>query len=205
MPPVWCWDRPVGPAAVARRVHTQRELSRLAARGDRPAFLPEVSMSAVSAVLGRRVQLKGLIGKRAMKCPYCDFYFMKNGSDLQRHIWAHEGEYCSRGPEHLPVLACGLCVECVGGSRGLGAPALGIDPAHRDACPPASHGRRCRSRLSCRRTDRSVHFFIALVAVGVKPTSVTPDLKSKCQGNRTGAVSHGGARRVAGAERVSAT
>lgn len=52
-------------------------------------------MSTISEVLGRRVQLKGLIGKRAMKCPYCDFYFMKNGSDLQRHIWAHEGEYCS--------------------------------------------------------------------------------------------------------------
>lgn len=49
-------------------------------------------MSTISEVLGRRVQLKGLIGKRAMKCPYCDFYFMKNGSDLQRHIWAHEGE-----------------------------------------------------------------------------------------------------------------
>lgn len=52
-------------------------------------------MSTISEVLGRRVQLKGLIGKRAMKCPYCDFYFMKNGSDLQRHIWAHEGEYSS--------------------------------------------------------------------------------------------------------------
>lgn len=53
-------------------------------------------MSTISEVLGRRVQLKGLIGKRAMKCPYCDFYFMKNGSDLQRHIWAHEGEHPPR-------------------------------------------------------------------------------------------------------------
>jgi len=49
-------------------------------------------MSTISEILGRRVQLKGLIGKRAVKCPYCDFYFMKNGSDLQRHIWAHEGK-----------------------------------------------------------------------------------------------------------------
>lgn len=48
-------------------------------------------MTTISEILGRRVQLKGLIGKRAVKCPYCDFYFMKNGSDLQRHIWAHEG------------------------------------------------------------------------------------------------------------------
>lgn len=58
-------------------------------------------MSTISEVLGRRVQLKGLIGKRAMKCPYCDFYFMKNGSDLQRHIWAHEGEYSSIKMEPL--------------------------------------------------------------------------------------------------------
>lgn len=57
-------------------------------------------MNTISEVLGRRVQLKGLIGKRAMKCPYCDFYFMKNGSDLQRHIWAHEGKL-SFHLEHL--------------------------------------------------------------------------------------------------------
>lgn len=56
------------------------------------AFLSEVSMTTISEILGRRVQLKGLIGKRAVKCPHCDFYFMKNGSDLQRHIWAHEGK-----------------------------------------------------------------------------------------------------------------
>ncbi|XP_066235661.1 zinc finger protein ZFAT [Saccopteryx leptura] len=71
---------------------------------------PEVSMSTISEVLGRRVQLKGLIGKRAMKCPYCDFYLMKNGSDLQRHIWAHEGvkpfkcslcEYATRSKSNL--------------------------------------------------------------------------------------------------------
>lgn len=48
-------------------------------------------MSTISEIVGRKVQLKGLIGKRAVKCPYCNFYFMKNGSDLQRHIWAHEG------------------------------------------------------------------------------------------------------------------
>ncbi|KAM8967779.1 zinc finger protein ZFAT [Pelodytes ibericus] len=52
---------------------------------------PDVSATLLSEVLGRKVQLKGLIGKRAVKCPYCDSCFMKNGSDLQRHIWAHEG------------------------------------------------------------------------------------------------------------------
>lgn len=52
---------------------------------------PDVSASLISEALGRKVQIKGLIGKRAAKCPYCDSYFMKNGSDLQRHIWAHEG------------------------------------------------------------------------------------------------------------------
>lgn len=50
-------------------------------------------MHTISKIVGRRVQLKGLIGKRAVKCPYCNFYYMKNGSDLQRHIWAHEGKW----------------------------------------------------------------------------------------------------------------
>ncbi|XP_049903546.1 zinc finger protein ZFAT-like isoform X2 [Epinephelus moara] len=37
------------------------------------------------------VQGKGLMVQRAEKCPYCDSYFLKNSSDFQRHIWAHEG------------------------------------------------------------------------------------------------------------------
>lgn len=78
-------------------------------------------MSTISEVLGRRVQLKGLIGKRAMKCPYCDFYFMKNGSDLQRHIWAHEGESALPG-RSLPCQDGALVAgcfprECAGASR----------------------------------------------------------------------------------------
>lgn len=104
----------MGPGAVTRLIHIQHELSPLAACDDHPAFFLEVSMSTISAVLGRRVQLKGLIGKRAMKCPYCDFYFMQNGSDLQRHIWAHEGEYSSRRAEHLRVPACVLRVSAPG-------------------------------------------------------------------------------------------
>ncbi|XP_068094152.1 zinc finger protein ZFAT isoform X2 [Hyperolius riggenbachi] len=71
---------------------------------------PDVSATLISEVLGRKVQIKGLIGKRAAKCPYCDSYFMKNGSDLQRHIWAHEGlkpfkctvcEYATRSKSNL--------------------------------------------------------------------------------------------------------
>lgn len=37
------------------------------------------------------VQGKGLMVKRAEKCPYCDSYFLKNSSDFQQHIWAHQG------------------------------------------------------------------------------------------------------------------
>ncbi|XP_068426739.1 zinc finger protein ZFAT isoform X3 [Clinocottus analis] len=36
-------------------------------------------------------QGKGLMVQRAEKCPYCDSYFLKNSSDFQRHIWAHQG------------------------------------------------------------------------------------------------------------------
>ncbi|XP_062914118.1 zinc finger protein ZFAT-like isoform X1 [Mobula hypostoma] len=63
-------------------------------------YHPEVPMSTISEILGKRVQLKGLIGKRAVKCPYCDCYFRKNGTDLQRHIWAHEG---------LKPFKCSIC------------------------------------------------------------------------------------------------
>lgn len=103
----------------------------LAASHAHPACLLEVSMSTISEVLGRRVQLKGLIGKRAMKCPYCDFYFMKNGSDLQRHIWAHEGELSSfRLQRPLSfVLACFLW-ECSRRKHVFKSPAVRIYSAH---------------------------------------------------------------------------
>ena len=81
-------------------------------------------MNTISEVLGRRVQLKGLIGKRAMKCPYCDFYFMKNGSDLQRHIWAHEGA-C---PSIRTELVCGFRAAC-GSSWGFPGGSVGKESA----------------------------------------------------------------------------
>lgn len=36
-------------------------------------------------------QAKSVMVKRAEKCSYCDSYFLKNSSDYQRHIWAHQG------------------------------------------------------------------------------------------------------------------
>ncbi|XP_072250709.1 zinc finger protein ZFAT isoform X2 [Leuresthes tenuis] len=56
------------------------------------------------------VRGKGLMVQRAEKCPYCDSYFLKNSSDFQQHIWAHQGlkpyvcsecDYTSRSRSNL--------------------------------------------------------------------------------------------------------
>ncbi|XP_066539989.1 zinc finger protein ZFAT-like isoform X2 [Hoplias malabaricus] len=52
---------------------------------------PDASWIMVSETLGIRVHVKGVIGKRASKCPYCECFFTRNGTDMQQHIWAHEG------------------------------------------------------------------------------------------------------------------
>uniref|UniRef100_A0A3B4F2M2 Zinc finger and AT-hook domain containing n=1 Tax=Pundamilia nyererei TaxID=303518 RepID=A0A3B4F2M2_9CICH len=46
------------------------------------------------------IQSKGLMVQRAEKCPYCDSYFLKNSSDFQQHIWAHQG---------LKPFVCNVC------------------------------------------------------------------------------------------------
>ncbi|XP_039661132.1 zinc finger protein ZFAT-like isoform X3 [Perca fluviatilis] len=53
------------------------------------------------------MQGKGLMVQRAEKCPYCDSYFLKNSSDFQRHIWAHQG---------LKPYVCSVC-DYAGRSR----------------------------------------------------------------------------------------
>uniref|UniRef100_A0A4W6C3T5 Zinc finger and AT-hook domain containing n=1 Tax=Lates calcarifer TaxID=8187 RepID=A0A4W6C3T5_LATCA len=53
------------------------------------------------------VQGKGLMVQRAEKCPYCDSYFLKNSSDFQQHIWAHQG---------LKPYLCNVC-DYAGRSR----------------------------------------------------------------------------------------
>lgn len=52
----------------------------------------DTSLTNTLEALGIRAHVKGVIGKRASKCPYCDCYFTRNGTDMQQHIWAHEGE-----------------------------------------------------------------------------------------------------------------
>uniref|UniRef100_A0A7N6BWA1 C2H2-type domain-containing protein n=1 Tax=Anabas testudineus TaxID=64144 RepID=A0A7N6BWA1_ANATE len=52
-------------------------------------------------------QGKGLMVQRAEKCPYCDSYFLKNSSDFQQHIWAHQG---------LKPYLCSVC-DYAGRSR----------------------------------------------------------------------------------------
>uniref|UniRef100_A0A1A8LHI4 Zinc finger and AT hook domain containing n=1 Tax=Nothobranchius pienaari TaxID=704102 RepID=A0A1A8LHI4_9TELE len=43
---------------------------------------------------------KGAMVQRTEKCPHCDSYFLKNSSDFQQHIWAHQG---------LKPFVCGVC------------------------------------------------------------------------------------------------
>ncbi|XP_017327742.1 zinc finger protein ZFAT [Ictalurus punctatus] len=71
---------------------------------------PDTSLTTTLEALGIRAHVKGVIGKRASKCPYCDCYFTRNGTDMQQHIWAHEGvkpfkcslcDYASRSKSNL--------------------------------------------------------------------------------------------------------
>ncbi|XP_061531178.1 zinc finger protein ZFAT-like isoform X1 [Phycodurus eques] len=53
------------------------------------------------------VPVKGQMVKRAEKCPYCDSYYLKNSSEFQQHIWAHQG---------VKPFVCNIC-DYASGSR----------------------------------------------------------------------------------------
>ncbi|XP_077576776.1 zinc finger protein ZFAT [Stigmatopora nigra] len=44
--------------------------------------------------------VKGQMMKRAEKCPYCESYYLKNSTEFQQHIWAHQG---------VKPLKCNIC------------------------------------------------------------------------------------------------
>ncbi|XP_057689178.1 zinc finger protein ZFAT-like isoform X2 [Corythoichthys intestinalis] len=44
--------------------------------------------------------VKGQMVKRAEKCPYCESYYLKNSTEFQQHLWAHQG---------VKPLKCNIC------------------------------------------------------------------------------------------------
>ncbi|XP_064641279.1 zinc finger protein ZFAT-like [Lineus longissimus] len=61
---------------------------------------PTMSRAEAKKVTGYNHRMQGKIGRRSYKCPYCDKVFTRANSDLQKHIWIHEG---------IKPFKCSLC------------------------------------------------------------------------------------------------
>ncbi|PVD20845.1 hypothetical protein C0Q70_19006 [Pomacea canaliculata] len=52
---------------------------------------PEMPREDMEKLTGYKHKTQGKLGRRSYKCPYCDRIFIRANSELQKHIWIHEG------------------------------------------------------------------------------------------------------------------
>ncbi|XP_052818727.1 zinc finger protein ZFAT-like [Mya arenaria] len=52
---------------------------------------PNANIEELDKLLSSRHKIQGKIGRRTYKCPHCDKVFLRASSELQKHMWIHEG------------------------------------------------------------------------------------------------------------------
>ncbi|KAL3859095.1 hypothetical protein ACJMK2_009328, partial [Sinanodonta woodiana] len=52
---------------------------------------PDANKEELQKITGYKHKLQGKMGRRSYKCPHCDKLFFRANSELQKHIWIHEG------------------------------------------------------------------------------------------------------------------
>ncbi|KAL8564633.1 hypothetical protein ACOMHN_032189 [Nucella lapillus] len=61
---------------------------------------PELPREELDKLTGYKHKMQGKMGRRSYKCPYCERVFIRANSELQKHIWIHEG---------VKPFKCSLC------------------------------------------------------------------------------------------------
>ncbi|KAH3768960.1 zinc finger protein ZFAT-like isoform X2 [Dreissena polymorpha] len=52
---------------------------------------PNANIEGLDKLISNKHKLQGKIGRRSYKCPHCDKVFVRASSELQKHMWIHEG------------------------------------------------------------------------------------------------------------------
>ena len=52
---------------------------------------PNANIEELNNLLSNKHKIQGKIGRRTYKCPHCDKVFVRASSELQKHMWIHEG------------------------------------------------------------------------------------------------------------------
>ncbi|XP_076470431.1 zinc finger protein ZFAT-like isoform X2 [Babylonia areolata] len=61
---------------------------------------PDLPREELDKLTGYKHKMQGKMGRRSYKCPYCERVFIRANSELQKHIWIHEG---------VKPFKCSLC------------------------------------------------------------------------------------------------
>ncbi|XP_070205765.1 zinc finger protein ZFAT-like [Littorina saxatilis] len=52
---------------------------------------PDLPREELDKLTAHKHKMQGKMGRRSYKCPYCERVFIRANSELQKHIWIHEG------------------------------------------------------------------------------------------------------------------
>nr|KAG5708031.1 hypothetical protein BaRGS_025169 [Batillaria attramentaria] len=73
---------------------------------------PDTAKEELEKLTGYKHKTQGKMGRRSYKCPHCDRVFIRANSELQKHIWIHEG---------IKPFKCTLCTYACRSKNNLAA------------------------------------------------------------------------------------
>ncbi|KAL5021554.1 hypothetical protein ScPMuIL_000709 [Solemya velum] len=99
---------------------------------------PNTSREELNKMIGHRHRMQGKMGRKSYKCPYCERVFISSSSELQKHIWIHQG---------IKPYKCPVCPHSCRSKNNLQAHMLRHSSEKPFACSECGKGYKSKTAL----------------------------------------------------------
>uniref|UniRef100_T1IPP3 C2H2-type domain-containing protein n=1 Tax=Strigamia maritima TaxID=126957 RepID=T1IPP3_STRMM len=106
-----------------------------------------ITKKEISKIVGFNRRVQSRLGRRSYKCPYCDRVFLRSNTDLQKHIWIHEG---------VKPFKCSLCPHSCRSRNNLNVHMLRHSNDKPHICEDCGKAYKSKAALKCHKRSHSV-------------------------------------------------